>query len=80
MKYQQTRLPSNNISQQLFFANLPNCQSQKPEPCCLDELKLQSFYAGTPPMGAGGCTDIAFYNQAKLSQYYNYVSGNNRLL
>jgi hypothetical protein len=84
-------LPANNISQQLFFKQLPNCESNNPAPCCSRELSLENWYKsapqniwntvsnyqGGPPFSA--CTDDAFVKQCFLSQYYNYLSKNNTL-
>lgn len=92
MKFKQPRLPANNISQQLFYTVLPNCQGSKPEPCCTTDLELQKFYMKTPTNlwntatnyqggpGFSNCTEIAFFKQAMLSQYYTYVSGNNKFV
>jgi len=84
-------LPANNISQQLFYKQLPNCMGNQPDPCCTNDLELQHFYRkvpvnlwntgsnfqGGPPFS--DCTEDAFFQQCMLSQYYNYLSGNNRL-
>jgi len=88
-----TPLPASNISQQLFNAQLPQCMKpnvQQPE-CCANEDILNSFYKKTPvnlwntaSNFQGGppfnqCTDDALFQQCMLSQYYNYLSGNNKL-
>jgi hypothetical protein len=88
-------LPANNISQQLFYTLLPNCEtgvSRGPvAPCCQNDLKLESFYKAAPKSlwntatnyeggpGFSNCTDEALVKQCFLSQYYNYLSKNNTL-
>lgn len=84
-------LPSNNISQQLYDKDLPNCSGNRPAGCCKNDLELglwykkapvnlwntASNYQGGPPFSS--CTDDAFTRQCFLSQYYNYLSKNNVL-
>lgn len=87
-------LPANNISQQLFYKQLPNCQktaNQTPAACCANDLRLESFYNKTPVNlwntatnyqggpGFNRCTDDALFKQCLLSQYYTYLSKNNSL-
>lgn len=83
------RLPANNISQKLYFSQLPNCTGSIPAPCCERDTKLEKWYKvapenlwntatnyqGGPPFST--CTDDAFLKQCFLSQYYNYLSKNN---
>ena len=86
-------LPANNIGQQLFYRDLPNCDNKisNPEPCCTRDQQLQNWYRSTPtnlwdtatnyeggpPFSA--CNDTAFARQCFMSQYYNYLSKNNQL-
>ena len=87
-------LPSNNISQKLFYQTMPQCSKvdgRKPAPCCTRDLSLQGFYTKTPNNiwntgsnyqggpGFSRCTDDAFFQQSMLSQYYRYLSKNNSL-
>lgn len=83
------KLPANNVSQQLFYSNLPDC-NVNPEPCCTNDLALQSWYNKTPKSlwntatnyeggpGFNSCTDTAFFRQCLMSQRYNYISNNNK--
>ncbi len=49
-------LPANNISQKLYYENLPNCEQRyddkgnqvPPAPCCQRDLNLQSYYKKSP--------------------------------
>lgn len=49
-------LPANNISQQLFYKQLPNCQkpygengsSFTPAPCCMRDIQLNDYYRKAP--------------------------------
>lgn len=49
-------LPANNISQKLYYENLPNCEQRyddkgnqvPPAPCCERDLNLQSYYNKSP--------------------------------
>lgn len=47
-------LPSNNISQKLFYQIMPQCQKRGqdqnfvPAPCCALDTSLMSFYKKTP--------------------------------
>ena len=47
-------LPANNISQKLYYENLPNCEQRygtphtTPAPCCERDLNLQSYYNKSP--------------------------------
>lgn len=49
-------LPANNIGQQLFFTDLPNCTNRfdqkdsqfKPAECCTRDIELQKWYNQTP--------------------------------
>lgn len=47
-------LPANNIGQQLFYRDLPNCDNRfgqndfTPAPCCTRDKDLQSWYRSTP--------------------------------
>lgn len=87
----QGRLPANNISQQLYFKQLPQCNYNDPAhspSCCTTGSKVQSYYQKTPQnlwkdvrgvVGTNQCTDDAFAKQCFLSQYYNYLSENNTL-
>lgn len=97
MKLSSATLPANNIGQQLFYRDLPDCTNNfgqkdfKPAECCKRDQDLQTWYIktptnlwncasnyeGEPPFSA--CTDIAFTRQCMLSQYYNYLSDNNKL-
>jgi hypothetical protein len=91
----ETPLPANNISQQLFFKTLPDCENHLnnpkfvPAPSCNRTLQLQTFYNKTPTNlwdtasnyqggpGFNAATDVALARQGFMSQYFNYVSGNN---
>ena len=48
------QLPANNIGQQLFFRDLPECTNHfqvkdfKPAQCCNRDLTLQQWYRETP--------------------------------
>ncbi len=47
-------LPANNIAQQLFYKNLPDCSNRfgqpqwQPEPCCYRDLELGQWYKKAP--------------------------------
>lgn len=47
-------LPANNISQQLYYKNLPDCDNRfgqdnfRPAPCCTRDLILNNFYKRAP--------------------------------
>lgn len=47
-------LPANNISQKLFYEDLPACTNRdgvadfKPAPCCSRDAELQKWYNKTP--------------------------------
>lgn len=85
----QHKLPANNISQQLFFKQLPQChyRAEMSEPwCCRAQIKTSNYYNKTPynlwkdvNLPTNQCTDQAFQKQAFLSQHYNYLSKNNTL-
>lgn len=53
-KISSATLPANNIGQQLFFRDLPNCTNRfgqpnfKPANCCTRDQQLQSWYNKTP--------------------------------
>ena len=84
-------LPSNNISQKLFYQLTPQCTGDQPSPCCTRDMALQSFYKKAPNNiwntatnyqggpGFNQCTDDAYFKQSMLSQYYRYLSKNNSL-
>lgn len=86
-----SQLPANNIGQQLFYKELPDCMSENPAKCCTRDKELQKWYVqtphnlwntasnyeGEPPFNT--CTDIAFARQCMTSQYYNYLSKNNSI-
>lgn len=74
----EKQLPSNNISQLLFFSLMPKCP-QYITP--LGNLITSSKYAPNKPAtyGTPNCTDEGLFRQAMLSQYYIYKSGNNKL-
>lgn len=86
-----SELPSNNISQRLFYKLMPPCKENSTKPCCIRDQELQTFYKkapknlwntttnyeGGPPFD--NCTDDAFFKQCMISQYYNYLSKNNTL-
>lgn len=50
----ETALPANNVSQQLFFRDLPNCNNRfnqpdfKPSECCSRDKKVQQWYMEAP--------------------------------
>lgn len=84
-------LPANNISQQLFYNTLPQCNRENPNSCCNNDAMVQRFYNKTPENlwnvatnyqggpGFNRCTDDALFKQCLMSQYYNYLSKNNTL-
>jgi len=84
-------LPANNISQKLYYEQLPNCEKTPAAPCCTRDLTLQGFYKKVPNNlwntatnyqggpGFSRCTDDALVKQCFMSQYYNYLSRNNTL-
>ena len=49
-----TTLPANNIAQQLFYKNLPDCDNRfgqtnfQPAPCCARDLELGQWYKKAP--------------------------------
>jgi len=68
--------PSNNISQLLYFSLLPKCPPKNLSPGQLLETGAPNR-AST--YGTQQCTDEGLFRQATLSQYYQYMSGNNKL-
>ena len=91
-----TSYPINNVGQQLFSRDLPNCSNRfnqpnfKPNSCCGKDQNVESWYKKTPSnllnvssydgeQAQNSCTNIAFAKQCFMSQYYNYLSGNNHI-
>lgn len=85
------QLPAYNLSQKLFYSQLPQCDKKEPDSCCSDTFRLNRWYESSPQnlwnqvrSSTGGppsdnCIQKAFYQQCLMSQHYNYLSGNNKL-
>lgn len=71
-------LPSNNVSQLLYYTLLPKCPQ---ETIPIGKLIEYTKYSPNDPStyGTSDCTDTGLFRQAMMSQYYNYMSGNNQL-
>lgn len=86
-------LPANNVSQQLFNLQLQRCSPKlneknfRPAPCCGGSLNLNKLYKDEPvdfsttssSPNLNTCIQEALFRQSVLSQYYNYLSQNNKL-
>lgn len=79
----------NNISQKIIALNLSSCKAPPPEPISsslmgtlgrsINGTLFTPYKSWDSPQMNQGCIKNAFINQALLSQYYTYASGNNTL-
>lgn len=79
----------NNISQKIIALNLSSCKASPPEPIYssifgtsgkpINGVLFNPYKTWDSTQMNQGCIKNAFINQALLSQYYTYASGNNTL-